>query len=472
MSALISGCFRARRRPLPATIAALFAFASPALLASVVPVSNCNDSGAGSLRAAAAAAANNDTIDLTGLSCSTITLKTGAISLPQTNITLNGPGQASLTVTGKYNGATEHDRIFNHTGTGTLSVQNLTVSKGYMTAASGNVAGGCIYSAGTAALSHVGVYGCSAYTQSSGRSQGGGVFGKTGVVLKYSVLTGNSASGGMNVGGYGGGVYANGTLLSKYTTISGNTAGNGRGFGGGALAYTSATIVNSTISGNHAASNGGGFYTHNFFASASNTTTFQNSTVSGNTSGVYAGGVTTNSGTVKLYNSTIVLNTAAKGRFGSYPFTYRAPGLALSDAEAPVAVTLQGNLIANNTYGTPTPSTEYDVSVLKRSATTVTFSGSHNLVRATFAAVPADTIKIACPLIGPLRNNGGITDTHALLSQSPGIDQGNNVKTLPNDQRGPPFARVDNGVADIGAYEVQHADIVFNNSFEGCPALF
>src|SRR5690606_7928345 len=42
-------------------------------------VSNCNDSGAGSLRKAVAAAAEGDTIDLTQLSCSFITLTSGEI---------------------------------------------------------------------------------------------------------------------------------------------------------------------------------------------------------------------------------------------------------------------------------------------------------------------------------------------------------------------------------------------------------
>ena len=129
---------------------------------------------------------------------------------------------------------------------------------------------------------------------------------------------------------------------------------------------------------------------------------------------------------------------------------------------------VDSTLIANNTYG----STEYDLSVPKRSSTMVTFSGSNNLVRVTFAAVPPDTIKLSCPLLGPLRNNGGLTRTHAMLSKSPGLDQGNNTLNLSTDQRGSGFARVSGAAADIGAYEVQQNDIVFNNGFDGCPQLF
>src|SRR5690348_4539879 len=464
-----------KHRPLAAGVAAALALASPvaADAAATWTVNTCDQgySGSGttgSLRYAATNAASGDTIDLTGLACSTISLTTGAVMFAQNSITLNGPGMTHLTVTGKYNGNTEKDRIFTHTGTGTFAVNNLSVSKGYSYAATGNAKGGCIYSAGTAYLSHVGAYFCKAFSAASGRAQGGGVYGKSAVDLKYSVVESNTASGAGNVGGYGGGVYSKNSFVAKYSTVSGNTAGNSRGFGGGVLVYGSGTVKASTISGNTAKDNGGGIYAHNFFTSAANTLTIKNSTVSGNSAGYYTGGVIVNSGTVYIDNSTIVFNTAAKGRFGSYPFTYRAPGVATSDAYNAVAVTLQSSLIANNTYG----SSEYDLSVPKRSSITVTFSGANNLVRATFTAVPSGTIKISCPLLGPLKFNGGPTQTHALLSHSPGIDQGNNVLGLSFDQRQSPFSRQSGSATDIGAYEAQQGDVVFNNGFDGCPLLF
>jgi predicted outer membrane repeat protein len=421
------------------------------------------------LRYAAANAVNNDVIDLTSLGCSTISLHTGAITLPQSNITLNGPGMANLVVTGKYNNTIEHDRIFKHTGTGTLAINNMSVEQGYLTSASGTQAGGCIYSAGSVNLNHVGVYSCTAYTASSGRAKGGGVYTHGSLALKYSVVSGNTANG---VGGYGGGAYAaTGDMLVFYSTISYNYATSAAGFtagwGGGIFSYRNTTVLYSTISGNTALCRGGGIYAHNFFLSSSLTVSITNSTISDNTSTkCYTGGLATNSGKVYLRNSSIVFNTAYKGRSsGSPPFSYFAAGLATDDIDGPMAVTMQSTLIANNTYG----STEYDVSVPKRSSTTVTFTGNNNLVRATQAAVPPDTIKTSCPLLGPLRDNGGRTFTRALLSNSPGIDQGNNSNGLTNDQRGSPYARVSNGTADIGAYEVQHGDIVFDNNFEGCP---
>jgi hypothetical protein len=120
-------------------------------------------------------------------------------------------------------------------------------------------------------------------------------------------------------------------------------------------------------------------------------------------------------------------------------------------------------LIANNTYGS---GFEYDLSTAGTG--TFTFTGANNLVRTTFANVPVGTIKNSCPLLGPLRNNGGQTQTHALLGHSPAIDAGNNSAGLAFDQRGSPYARVSGSAADIGAYEVQ-PDTIFDNGFEGCP---
>jgi hypothetical protein len=462
-----------RRRTLANCVALAFALAAPAALAATWTVNSCSEANSGggntgTLRYAAANAATGDTIDMTGLSCSTISLQTGAIAFNQNDITLKGPGMTKLTVTGKYNGNTEHDRIFTHTGTGTFAVYDLSVAKGYLTTATGSENGGCIYSAGTLGLVRVGVYSCSAHVTNSGRARGGGVYGKA-LSIKYSVVSGNLAKG---RGGYGGGAYTPGNLFVKYSTISGNSASDSTsifGFGGGIFAYKNSTILGSTISGNSASARGGGVYAHNFFNTNTLTTTITNSTISGNYAGYYTGGLAVNSGKVYLNNSTIAFNTAKKGRSGSMaPFTYFAPGVATDDVDGPVAVTMQSTLIANNTYG----STEYDLSVPTRASTTVTFSGANNLVRATFAAVPAGTIKISCPLLGPLRDNGGLTKTHALLSHSPGIDQGNNAASLTYDQRGSPNARMSGPAADIGAYEVQQGDIVFNNGFETCPLLF
>ena len=67
------------------------------------------------------------------------------------------------------------------------------------------------------------------------------------------------------------------------------------------------------------------------------------------------------------------------------------------------------------------------------------------------------------PLLGPLQNNGGPTQTMALPSGSPAIDTGNPTACtdslghlLKTDQRGMPRPdKEDTGGCDIGAYESQ-----------------
>ena len=59
--------------------------------------------------------------------------------------------------------------------------------------------------------------------------------------------------------------------------------------------------------------------------------------------------------------------------------------------------------------------------------------------------------------LGPLKDNGGPTQTFALLAGSPAINAGSNA-LIPDgvvtDQRGPGFARIVGGTVDIGAFEL------------------
>jgi hypothetical protein len=58
-------------------------------------------------------------------------------------------------------------------------------------------------------------------------------------------------------------------------------------------------------------------------------------------------------------------------------------------------------------------------------------------------------------VIGPLADNGGDTETHALLPGSPAVDAGDPSFAPPPifDQRGPIHFRIVNDRLDIGAYE-------------------
>lgn len=75
------------------------------------------------------------------------------------------------------------------------------------------------------------------------------------------------------------------------------------------------------------------------------------------------------------------------------------------------------------------------------------------------------------PMLGPLRDNGGPTETMGLLSGSPAIDQGLNKSAAKTDQRGMPRtheqAALTNAAGgdgtDIGAFELESHESIFAN---------
>jgi hypothetical protein len=80
-------------------------------------VTNCDDDGPGSLRATIAAAANDETVDLSALTCATISLTTGYIGIAQDDLAIVGPGAALLAID-----AGSASGVLRHTGAGTLSL--------------------------------------------------------------------------------------------------------------------------------------------------------------------------------------------------------------------------------------------------------------------------------------------------------------------------------------------------------------
>ncbi len=219
----------------------------------------------------------------------------------------------------------------------------------------------------------------------------------------------------------GGGILNAGALTLNSSTVSGNTmAVRGGGiFNAGTLA-----LNNSTVSVNASSFEGGGIFN-------GGTLTLTNSTVSGNSAG-NGGGISNLGGTLTLTNSTVTGNSGAFG------------GGIRNGATA----TLKNTIVANNSpadcFGTIT-------------------SLGHNLSSdATCAFAAPGDLNNTSPQLGPLANNGGPTETHALLPGSPAIDavppvdctdsSGNPVAT---DQRG--VARPQGTGCEIGAYEVGSA---------------
>jgi len=408
----------------------------------------------------------------------------GKVTLNESTVTGNAARGGSLTRGGGIYAKGDTELDFGYTngntatstgdkarGGGIYTLGNLTVSIGSLSNNAASAAGKA-YGGGACAINDITtdgalISGNSAISTGSG-AYGGGLFATNPIDLQQSLVTGNKANG--STVSLGAGVQAISDASFSYTTVSDNTAyGSGRA-GGLLLTGNTNSITASTISGNHAASYAG----VDVFSHGAPASSFQmaNSTISGNGANLAVGGIYVDSATTKFYNSTIAFNTAGV-----------KPGLLLSAKNGSMQATLQSTLMSNNTAG----STDNDLSTVTGLGTVIfngglTGQAANNLIYATsVSGLPSDTKKGQCPLLGILRDNGGPTYTHALLSKSPAIDTGNYVFGGPDsfDQRGSAtvngsmdYVRVSGLTmkADIGAYEVQQDDIVFSADNEGCPA--
>jgi len=451
----------------------------PALPTNTIPVTNCNDSGSGSLRDAVNNANTGDTIDLTNTGCSVISLTTGAIAVTQADLTLQGPGALSLAVD-----ANHASPVVLHTGGGTLYVNDLMIKNGakYFTDAQVDAArGGCIFSSGEVSLSNSEVKYCKADNSSTHYgAYGGAIYAQTGVTLDSSSVLGSSAhSSGYWVKGagistpgtvtlldsfvegndsystttwtLGGGVYAKTALNVKYSVIDGNSAYSGAfvARGGGLYSAGNLTIQNSTIRGN-SSRNGGGVFV--LGQNATSEVTMINSTVSGNHA-VVTGGIDIEDYPARIANSTIAFNDE------SFFEPYGA-GLFVFNTN----VELESTIVSNNYNVYSGSNVEDDVATSQNYSGTL--SGSHNLITLSSMTVPPDTIENKYANLGPLTYNGGTTATHKLMTFSPAIDTGSNAGSLNYDQRGAGYPRVIGSNADIGAYELDTADEIFSDGFD------
>jgi hypothetical protein len=447
----------------------------PALPAATIPVTNCNDSGGGSLRDALQnVAVDGDTVDMTGLTCSVISLTTGSILFFQNSITLQGPGASNLFLAG--NGGSSRVAPLLHDGTGTLTINDMTIEDGakYFTDAQiDNARGGCIFSGGFVDMNDSEVKYCSAQnTGNTYGSLGGAVYAASGISLSNTSILDSSATA-TNTFGDGGGIYTPGSITIVDSFVEGNTASTGEGGvnanGGGIVKY-------SQISNNEAQVVGGIYIKGN--------ATIENSTVSGNTAN-FGGGIWFNgsgaSSPVTLLSSTVSGNNAAAGLAGGVQFYGAAGGRVANNTIAfntthytgqlkygaglhnlATAIDIESNIIAGNTNDS---GSVLDDDVF--GSASASFNGANNLiVAASGQAVPSDTIS-ADPLLAGLASNGGETLTHAIRSPfSPAINAGNNAAGVSFDQRGSGFPRVIGAGPDIGAFEFNLNDEIFFDGFD------
>jgi len=291
-----------------------------------------------------------------------------------------------------------------YTSHGTLNVENTSFSNNN-TVPFG--AGGGIYDGGDGAT-----VSNSTFTGNTAAHGGGIASGGVTLMVTGSTFTGNSATYG------GGGITATSTLTVMNSTFSGNSADGGGGIHHGGDA---ATVTNSTFS-NNSATVGGGIFTSGIFATK--WLTVANSTFSGNSATYTGGGIHNYSGTAAVTNSTFSGNSATAGG-----------GIYVNSGTA----TVRNTIVANSASG-------LNCAIYEGSGT---IGGSHNLVDDTSCPNSATSPSI---LLGPLADNGGATQTMALLPGSAAIDAGDDTVCPGTDQRG--VTRPQGAHCDIGAYEM------------------
>jgi len=292
------------------------------------------------------------------------------------------------------------------------------------------------------------------------------------LTLTNSTVTGNTVScTGSGCDAFGGGLINIGTLTLTNSTLSGNTAsctnsgsGSCRAGGGGLDNAGTLTLTNSTLSGNTASctnsgsgsckagggglDNEGGFVpTPGFVTNA----TVTNSTLSGNTAScTNSGGVSCGAGggglfngffgsaLMTLTNATVTANTVTCSGAGC-----TAAGGGLDNVTGTTA--LKNTVVAKQLAGP-------DCANISATLTSNGFNlDSDNTCHLT---QPSNKPGVSNPLLGPLQDNGGPTQTHALLPGSPAIDAVTSGCPPPTaDQRG--VARPQGAACDIGAFEAR-----------------
>lgn len=434
--------------PLPAAKAAVVASAraksnaQPIRQPMVLAVTNCNDDGSGSLRAAMNGAVTSDTIDLSHLACSTISLTTGALLADVDNLTLLGPADHHLAIDGGWS-TNHYNNAIIHGGTGSLTLKDLTITDAKYKDGAG--LGGCIWSQGSVNLTRSVISDCHvANTTDTGNAAGAGVWAHGNVFAMDSRVVDNIAIS-ENASALGGGIYAKGSVAIQATTISGNDAeGNAISEGGGIFVEGNLVISRATLSGNHS-SIGGGLFVDG--RNATTTPRIDNSTISGNSAdavgGVFAR-VSTN-----FYNDTIAFNTTP----------------ASTSSSAGVGLYLEFNSVVESTIVilNKAGSAAFDVG----GSSGVTVTGTHNMFHVVSGLVhvtPGSSTDGNASDIFPLADYGGPTLTHALRFGSTAINHGSNVPNVTQDQRGASFPRVVGSSPDIGAFEF-NPDIIFVNGF-------
>jgi hypothetical protein len=255
-------------------------------------------------------------------------------------------------------------------------------------------------------------------------ASGGGIsFDGQSLKINNSKISNNFAE------GYGAGIimFRGGAIELNNSTISNNTLGIDSSGGAALKLYIGGTVSinNSTINNNK-----GNRSAIESSSTASVTININNSTISGNTGGP----------SVRFYDGTLMVNNST--------FTLNQQGgVHTVNGE----ITMSNTIMAGNGSGA-------DCSVDPLNSGAITSFGYNLIGNKTGCPISATTgdkfgtaVNPIVPNLAPLSDNGGPTFTHALFSNSPALDAGDNTTCLVTDQRG--NIRPEGTQCDMGAYE-------------------
>lgn len=262
---------------------------------------------------------------------------------------------------------------------------------------------------------------------------GGGILNWGKLILKDSTVTDSEAYRGGGIANIGDGIFNRGELILTNSTISYNYASDR---GGGIFNRDgSITLISSTISYNYSWGGGG---ICNYFGTLS----LANCTISVNlaTGDPGGGGIYSMNGILNLTNCTLSHNDAGIGagiKNESGPLSLSNSIIANSFSSGDCWNDGGGTVVAYSSLIEETEGCEHDC---------IASGGTNGNI------VGLD------PKLGPLADNGGPTETRALLIGSPAINAGDNElavdpdgEPLATDQRGQ--VRISRSHVDMGAYE-------------------
>ena len=321
----------------PPTIGA-FEITGPAAQGQGYVVTNTNDGGAGSLRAAIAYSNANasttvtfDPIAFPAGATETITLTTGELDVSQ-SLSLTAPG-TGLVLDGGGN-----SRVFGVAG-GTVSLSGLTIQNGQTPSGEGapfNGGGGGVALSGSG--TSVTLVNC--LLQGDVGSLGGGVYNGGGTLSLYGCTLHNDGD------GAGGGVYNAGIAMLNGCSLSGDSVPNS--LGGGVYNAPGAflSLAGCTLQGDSAVSGGGVYNSQGASATLSGCVLLGDSASFPGSPYSFGGGVCNDGGTLTL--TTCVLSNDSAQDFGGGVFNEGSLTLTACSFSGDSAPAGQGGGVYNN----------------------------------------------------------------------------------------------------------------------------